>query len=360
MTRSQRLLWIISLACAGCGGPTLVSPERTLPFTVRVLPVKLTAGEGEADPAAAITPAREAFGDLNELASDLADALWSAQVFTDVVTNEEPEVPADLDLEIELRGADFGPSQKQILGSIFSTFVWLFAGHLSWFIDDRIHGESDVILNVVIRPSATSRGGSGAKAAAEDAPEELNVVQHALPLNDIETNFRERSRMTDWLIDTVVPPFLQSGDLATTGTSLARRSVDHFAVSEPDRLLLSVAGNHLKAVWSYVAYDDARGELVLVSQGPAREVKIHPEAGKPRRVDEEELRRRATQGAARDEIFRWLADRAPDIGDSPYNRYYRIPLERDEEGYLAIEATLPRGGVPGRFTIYRPPTAGAE
>ena len=98
----------------------------------------------------------------------------------------EAGAPADLEIDVEITGRDFGESSPQLGGAIFSTLVWLTFGHFSWFINNREYPESEVNMYLTFR-SVTALPEEGEDGAG--APK-LDVTRYDLervyvPLNEL-------------------------------------------------------------------------------------------------------------------------------------------------------------------------------
>src|SRR5262245_8262755 len=162
-----------ALLFGGCRGQAHREPRTgRLPFSVRLkdLTVKPASSEGgtATDPEAAEAPAiPAAFEGLPGATEAIARVLEKSGVFTRVVPQDDRSTPVDLELEIWASGNEFGPGTPTAWGAISSTLAWLLAGHLSWFIDNRTYPESDVTLNLAVRPVISAPGRSGSGRAPE-------------------------------------------------------------------------------------------------------------------------------------------------------------------------------------------------
>ena len=108
---------LVVSAVVGCqGGRERVDPQRMLPFTARLVPVEVLMDESGRE---IVTPAD--FGSIEDLTLEFAKALDDAGIFSSVVTHKEPDVRADLELQITIRDLDFGKGNATIGGAIVST-----------------------------------------------------------------------------------------------------------------------------------------------------------------------------------------------------------------------------------------------
>jgi hypothetical protein len=413
MRARPTLLLLLATGLAACSGPERrAGTAEALPFTARVKEVRLRgpapadAGDDEpAAPKAPVIPAR--FGAAPALTRAFARALEEKGIFTRVVTEADRETPADLDIEIEIAGQDFGPGEATFWGAFSSTVVWLLAGHLSWFLDNRVYPHSDVILyltvrpavNPVVRPAGAGRpapaGGPAAPAgsppawlggpgqgALEEAPSPARraaprvgsapqaeagglpaaLFQDALRLRSLGLSFLERADMRYWFFNILLPPWWDDGDPEKAGESLVQRTVDFFRDTEPERIGLGFPGSYYRATARYLFYDESRKALVIISREPLAAIAIRA-GGRTRRIDDpDELIRLEDRPAAENEELRLaLSERVLGLagggsGAATHDRYYVVRLEESEVGELRI-AVLPRlEGLLSRWTIQRPST----
>lgn len=330
----------------GCGGAAKrVDPERTLPFTVKlknvtVEPEKSAERFKKLDEAT--TPAL--FNDpqrLEKITRHLARSLKEAGLFTRLVTEEEDPVAAtdaDLELDIEVRDYDFGEGQPTVTGAIFSTLAWLFAGHASWFIDNREYPDSRVILRVTL---------------SDAAEPEATPFRHDLFLKGMQLNFLERSGTANWFLSILVPPWIGGGDPVIAGESLAERSAEFFMENEPQQILSSFPSDYFRRQASFLGYyqdSDGKDWIAIISSANLERVTIRAESRtQPRQLESLSFE---TTGEVIDELYRSLAQRYG-AGFTPNDRYYRIPLEADESGFVRVEAMLEGIETPSRWTIER-------
>ena len=326
---------------AGCGGTAKqADPARALPFSVRLKEVD-------------VTEAAELFDtDSTALRIELAKALSDAGIFTRVFpdTKEYADTPADLDLKIEIRGEDFGKGSPTTTGAVFSTVTWLLAGHLSWFIDNRVYPTSDVTMAVSARTAE--------EGVAEDAePLAGDVFRDMLAVQNLSLSFIERADTKDWFFNILMPPWLGDGDEKAREESLAERTIEFFAENEPERVLMLFPWRYFESTSRYLVYAPDTGELLILSQEPVESISIGVEGREPRVLsDRSEVARLRKEGAEEIEVERLIAERAPTVitSSSYTSRYYRIPLEPDEVGYVHVEVLpVPQGKPPSRWTILR-------
>src|SRR5688572_24951056 len=200
MNRMLLMTLAVGSGAAGCSqAPARVNWERQpLPFVVKLKKTDLKDVEKEIASNPNLTvPAN--YGDPDELTRELARALRERGTFEVVVTDDDQDVAGlapDLEMEVLVKGNDFGPGEPKIAMSIFSTVTWLFAGHLSWLIRDRAYPNSEVKLTVVIRkPAAQVSPAEGAGRGQETPP----IFAETFFLKDLDLNFSERAQRKNWL-----------------------------------------------------------------------------------------------------------------------------------------------------------------
>ena len=317
-------LLLAALLGAGCGStPLRVDAERTLPFSVRLLQVRIDEESGVEE---AVTPAD--FGHPDELTRDLAEALEAARVFSRV--SDDPEVPADLEIEVRLRDLDFGEGTPTVAGAIISTITWIGGGHLSWFIDNRAYPDSRVTMSVKIYE---------ADAPPLEGKARTPLFEHDLFPTGLSTNFMERTRAPGWFLNILLPPWVGEGDPEEAGRSLASRSARFFAEQETDRFLRVLPQRYYDAKGCYFAYDAETTDLVLVARVPLHRLDIGG-----RTLSNEILAdRRADGEETQDSLRRRFRVSGLNIDTSKKHYYYRIPLGPDDGDTLRLEAVLKNG-----------------
>jgi hypothetical protein len=342
--------------------------------------------------------------------------LEEANVFTRIVAADDTKTPVDLELEIEADGTDFGEGDPTFFGSFTSTVVWLLAGHISWFIDNQEYLESNVSLRLSIRPvpaspgpagrsvgevapspsggaaggnpsallastteprkekapgtgrkrpSGKAKSGRAAPPAAPVKPPEA-VFQDALRLTGLRLNFLERAGVGNWFLNIFIPPFILDGVPETAGQSLTHRGIEHFGETERERLAFSFPASYFRSTTRYLVVEAGRDSVVIVSQGPIDAVAIRAEGRAERRIHRNDpvAPLLTVEGPAKEDLRLSIADRVVGIaggsgGSETDERYYRVPLEPDEVGYVQVEVSPPIGNVLSRWTIYRKPPEGA-
>jgi hypothetical protein len=350
-----------------------------------------------------------------EVTHELTRVLEEANVFTRIVAADDKKTPVDLELEIEADGTDFGAGDPTVLGSLSSTVVWLLVGHLSWFIDNREYQDSNVSLRLSIRPvparpvetgtsvseAAFPRGGEApavspsAPLASAAEPKEAKqagtkkrpsakaktapaapvraaarppdaVFQDALRLTGLRLNFIERAGVANWFINIFIPPFVGDGVPETAGQSLTHRGIEHFGETEKERLVFSFPASYFRSTSRYLVPEPGKESVDIVSQGPIDAIAIRAEGRAERRIDDPDVvPLLAVEGAAKEELRLSIAERVIGVAggsggvSATGERYYRVPLEPGEVGYVQVEVSPSIGNVLSQWTIYRKPAAGA-
>lgn len=344
----RSLPWITVLVLGsltvGCrGGAGAVDPERRLPFIVRVNAVQFP--QTGMDPKAT-TPA--VFSDGEQLARDFAVRLDELGLFTLVTTADDVDVAPDLELDLSVSGADFGPGRSRVGGGIFSSIVWLFAGHASWWVRDRAYPDSDVVLVVTLDRPASSRR----VAAVGKSP---TLFEDVLPLKDLDLPYLERMGTKSSFANIVVPPSLIPGDPKSSGKSLMARSVEFFAAQEPEQILARLPARYFEAFRSFAAYDPAARALRVATDEAILHLRIASASttGVSRReLDADALGRlEEATDAAREAARLSFSERAAGIAAE---RYYRIPLLAGESNLVRVWATLNNGKTAGPWTLLVP------
>ncbi len=340
---------MVILLGASCAQRQHADQETPLPFVVYVGDVTwVAAGDADAsvseatDAAAAVTPAD--FGNQAGFRQRLAIALDRAEIFTSVTTTDDP--PADLRVDFEISGRDFGPSRPQFGSAVFSTIVWLTAGHLSWLIADREFPESNVILTMRIGQSTT-----GLETA--ESEQRKNLFHEDLLVKGLDLNLLERSGMKGWLLNTLLPPWWGSGDPKRAGISLGRKAVDFFATEAPPRILGKLPALHHRELHSFLGYDAEGDELLIVSRDRVRKLVLDAAGHEVVSLPPEDVELFEIHDAATQEMRLFFSQRGLSVGAGDFDRYYRIPLPRDFAGFIRIHATLEE--TTGRWTIFREP-----
>jgi hypothetical protein len=355
MPAVKLVLALLVLSLFGCSGEIKrTEPDRVLPFTVKLTEVKLPDLQGEgAEREQISTPA--AFTDKEQLTERLAKALEQAGVFARVVTDKDASISPDLELAIEIIGNDFGPGKTLVTGAIFSTLAWLFAGHLSWFIDNKYYPNSKVVMNISIRyPEAMM------ESAREKKPTDL--WPDDLPLDGMVLSFFDRADTKHWFFNILVPPWVGEGNPAVAGRKLGEESVRFFATNEPGRILTSFPGQYFQRMESFLVHDRENDRAVIITQSPITSIRISDEGETIRefRGDTELEEVKVNDDAKKKEIEHLLAGRLVGIGKGSQTssiRYYVVPVEEYRPEFLQIEVSLESGlesHPRGRWTIHRP------
>ena len=339
-----RVGFFLAVTGWGCSGPIQrTDPDRTLPFTVKLKEIK-PPDPTEAQLENALTPAL--FDDPRELTRKLARSLGETGVFTRVLLHGDAGTAADLELEITFNNYDFGAGQPTFGGATFSTLAWIFVGPASWLIDNREYLDSRVSMQVVFRDAAQTSADSTARL-------EGHLFQDDLTLQGLQLSFLERSEPSDWFWNIFIPPWVGDGDRATAGRSLVERCERFFADNEPPRMLARFPADYIGRTACFLGYNSEKAELVIVSREPVGRVRIHGESSAPREIDQVELLGLAAQGSEKDALRNWLRERVVGLGNLQTDRYYGMPLEDGEVGFVRVQAELEGGGPLARWTVYR-------
>lgn len=371
------LIFFLALVMSGCGATVeKIDEERRLPFTVKVHRIEPAGAassdsrSGESDDGEAREPGSSApapgsvipasFDDPEAMTSEFVRSLREAAIFTRVVTGEELGVLPDLEMQVEITGRDFGAGTPQVGGAIFSTFIWLFGGHLSWFINNREYPQSDVRMTIRFRAHQREVADDENGPSADTGP--LDLPDFTMVVNRLSLNFRERAGMGSWLANILLPPWYGDGDTSAAGRSLSRRSLGYLVSNESDRFLNRFPLDYFSTMDCYLVHDGDNDELILLSGQPVNRMEIRDRNGPIEtlnmfelmndfRVDEERERRLT------EELDIWLDERAVGLSQRAQH-YFIIPIGNSalEEihGHLWVEVTLEDLRT-GRWTIYRPP-----
>ena len=316
--------WIVGCAAA----PTRPTSGGKLPFVVRVkevVPPKINRDEA----VPALFP--------SDTTQNLADALQ--KIFVGVVIEDGSNRRADLEIEVRIVGSDFGKGKSRIPYAALSTLLWFAAGHLSWFIEDRVYGESEFVVRTTITIYSIP--------PAIEAPSDV-VYSDVFVRDDLRLNNWERSRTSvgQALLNIIVPPWVLPGDPEVAGTSLAEKYLELFAREQIEFIRSDLPDRHLTALDCFLVHDGDR--IILVSAqrivrleigarvfGLAHDVARHAVS----KDDESELRERLSS------LQPWLSVREDDF-------LYVVELD-GQEREIAVTATLDRGR--GRWTILYEP-----
>lgn len=319
------VLTLLTLSVIGClGSPERVDPQQTLPFTVRLVPVKISPQEpGRQE---IVTPAD--FGEPEKLTLDFARVLDEAGIFSSVVTDEEPDVPADLELHMSIRDLDFGKGDVTIGGAIVSTITWIAAGHLSWFIDNRIYPNSRVSISIRIYESGEDGQGS--------------LFEDLLPLKGLQLNFMERTAAAGWFLNVFIPPWVGDGDPNACGSSLAARSARFFADQETAQILYGLPEKYFERKNCFFGYDAAAEELVIVSRVAVDSVTIRG-AESAGHLDHDALTNLKLTADRANELRLWFRERVSGLNIEPSDLYYRIRLTQRASSVYRVAGRLTDG-----------------
>jgi hypothetical protein len=333
---------LLVLPAGGCGSTEkALRSDAPLPFVVRVLPVRLPVARVE--DGGPVTPL--VVDDHGEsFTRSLAAALERADIFTGIVTDAADSSDADLELSVEVRGRDFGDGEILAGGATLSTFTWLFAGPLAWFVTDRAYPESTLVMDVSIRAPDGSSDADSTRPAA--------VFEDRLLLKGLELDFLDRASTSGILLTIIVPPWVHGGDPEAAGATLAQKSIELFAGREPDQVVTRFPALYFQRFASYLVRDAERREVVILSSRGIEQVSIVPESGRERVLNPDETARcEVVEPRAKEEVWQRVAGRAVGIGSE--SRCYRIRLgggEKEPE-LLRIEAVLDGGLRAGPWTI---------
>jgi len=284
------------------------------------------------------------FGDPQELTRELAELLDESGVFTRVV--REAKTPADLELEVTLNGDEFGPGRALFSGSVFSTLAWFFSGIPSWYIDNREYSESGVSLSLVMRHAAY---GSGPGRRDRRTSADTELFKDDLFPKDLRLSFSERSGTSDWFLNILLPPWVGGGDSAKAGRSLVLRSSRDFVDNEVPQLLASFPANYILKNDCLLGYDREKEEFVIISRAPLLQVELVGDSTDARVLTQDDLLE--VGGSEKDELERWLRERVVGLGTDVTDRYYRIPLEFEERGFVRVQVAVEGRTTPARWTV---------
>jgi len=353
LSRNVAFLALAVAFISGCGG--VERRTEPLPFVVKLNEVRIEVespvsrrgteesdwpGEGDEDDGAVETP--PIFASPRELTRAIQN---EARVFTDVVTGEDPELPADLEFDIAITGTDFGPGQPNVGSGVFSTVAWLVGGHVSWFIDNREYSDSDVIVNATIRKAGQKK---------TDGVFQDNLIPRSLQLNLIE-----RANMGEWFLNILIPPVWVAGDSELAGTSLAKKLIEYFVEEEPVRIANRLPGSDQLS--SFLVYDRDNEELLIVARQVVDGVTIESTGSgrSPRTLSGAEFARdHELPDADRGDVRLRLSRLGVGIGVSSLDFLYRIGLREDEVGRVRITTELGRSVA--TWTIDRDGRAGVR
>ncbi|MCZ6794032.1 MAG: hypothetical protein O7J95_10510 [Planctomycetota bacterium] len=346
MKSSPAVTFLLLAASWGCSAPAeRLDQDRTLPFSVLLREIDPPAQSPD-EMGDASTPAL--FVDVGSLTRRLARSLEENGIFTRVLLEGESDVTPDLELEITVNDYDFGPGRPTTRGAFLSTLAWMFGGPLSWFIDNREYPESRVSLLVVLRDGLPP--GAGSEAASREAPE---IFRDVLFLDGMQLSFLERADMSDWLWNILIPPWCGDGDPVEAGKSLVKRTETFFIDNESPRILSFFPADYVRRTFCFLGHDSRTEDLVIVSQQPVDGLTIRSERGEHRVLDQDEMPRLEVAESDKETLRRWFRERVVGLGSDPSDRYYRVPLEPWERGFVRIEALLEGGVAPTRWTIHR-------
>jgi len=348
MKRPVSAFALFAILLSGCGGAAKrVELSRALPFTVHLAEIrapqpKADAGDekpsGEDSDATPGVPA--VFSSNRELMTRrLAEALSARGLFVRVVAEERAEAPADLVMEVEIRGEDFGAGEIMAGGAAASTTVWLFAGPISWMIDDRQYPDSAVTMDVALRrPAGNEEGG------------QRPLFQDRLFLKGLTLDFFERAESSDYLINILLPPWWGDGTPSVAGESLARKSLEHFVEREPDQILTRLPALYFESVQAFLVHLPEERAVVVISRPRVVQVGVTSGLGGRREIDPDALALLEVADEAEKDALQ-LGISSSVVGIGTENRYYRIPLLEGEQGYVRIEALLEAGREAGPWTV---------
>ena len=304
-----------SLFFAGCA----TAPESVrgkLPFRVKVIPPSIDQGDGE-------VPIPQS------LVQNITDTVERAleDIFVEVVPVDKD---ADLAVYTTIGGKDFGEGTVHAGYAALSTILWLAAGHLSWFIEDREYADSDVGL---IMRFQTVEG-------AEKEVYFVEVRSRGLKLNNME-----RSNAGNAFLNIFVPPFFIKGDRDDVARGLTNRLLKKFAMEETARISSRLPRRYLAQLSCFLVH---QGDMVIVvSQDRVMRLKI----GESRELGLDEI---ARYEVVDKEHVKRISDEISDglsglvVPGEPVF-FYEVPLQ--ETGTIPIRATLPHNNT-ARWTIF--------
>lgn len=345
--KNEALNLLLSLLLlAGCeGAAARIEADRSLPFTVRLKNVQPPEVDSQAE---SVTPA--SYQDMKELTEKLAESLEEAGIFASVITEDQSNIPADLEMEIQIRGNAFGPGTFTWTGDIFSTLAWLFAGHASWYIDNRTFPDSQVNMIVTVREKPQAGG-------LQPEEGEKALWDHPLPLKGMVLNFAERTDLTNAFLDILIPPWWGDGNRVKAGASLANRTSEFFAKNEPPQILSGLPKEYFSQLKCFLSFDHANEEVIIVSKKALESLAIRPEGNREVLfLPKDELALGEEDKVKKDELWQRISQRAGIGSQTDY--YYRIPLAKflrtQSSSFIRVEATLTGPEKPRAFwTIYR-------
>lgn len=343
MRSRPSVLVLVVLATCGCGAtPKRVDPVKVLPFTVRVNKVKMLKKESNTN---GVTPA---LFDLDKVTKEVAETLENAGIFSLVLTENEKGVSPDLELQVEIVGSDFGVGEVKLSGAIYSTLAWLFAGHLSWFIDNREYPNSDVVLDVKLLTAKE-------RAKEPQSKGGIAVFSRRISLKNLELDFKDRVDVQRSVLNILLPPWVGEGNSETAGRSLADQSVVSFAKEVPEAISTYLPTNYFSNLSSFLLNDPAHNGVIIVAQRAIQSIKINRDGELLRQLNQDQAEALAVKGRDRNKVQQLVIDRS--VGTGTGYRYYKLELLDDERDYIQIEATFARSVVPSRWTIDRPAAA---
>jgi len=356
MNKSHHYLLVLFLFVLGCSSADKrVAPGEALPFSVRVQPIQVdyqldyadpppdAASSGDAwseDGTGPQTPAN--FHQEGKLTEEFTKLIADAGIFTRVVSADDKKTAVDLELEIEILGSDFGEGNAPTGSAIFSTFIWLLAGHASWFIDNREYPDSEVRMQVFLRPTRSGRG------------DQQVVFADEVQVKGLQLNFLERSEGGQWLSNILIPPSWGASDGEKAGDNLSKQVPAFFAQNEPERMLSSLPTSYFLKASKYLVYNPNSKEVIIVSQEQIRKIAIKPAGRKRRLLDDPDLvPLLEVDGPEREDVRLSLAGRLGIFTPNVTDRYYRVPLLDSEVGFVRVQVA-PADHRLARWTIFCP------
>jgi hypothetical protein len=302
-----------------------------------------SAASYSSDLAAAAVPAE--FPPADELTAEIAARLADQGLFSDVA--EAGAAPSsrggDLVLSVEVRRPDFGASRVAWGGAAFSTLVWLLAGHASWWIDNRVYPDAELVMELQLD---LAREEAADAAGAEHLP-----FIHPVEFEDLQLSFVERAGWSDWLLNILVPPWLDIGDPARQGSYLADRAIERFASETRREILQRFPTWFFERRRCFVCLESARGRLLVVSYDLLSELAVRVEGGGVQRRDEAALGLRQPLDKA--PLLDAFKRRFPSLYLTDRYRYYAVPLADEERGLLRVETRFEGKARPLTWTVYR-------
>jgi hypothetical protein len=282
-----------------------------------------------------------------KMIKEFTAALAEAGIFTRVVGPDDDETPADLHLLVGVEGEGFGPGKPEFVGSLFSTLLWGYLGPVSWFIENRQYPSSTLVLSVVLRPAGEDGGQDKGREEFRDA----------LPVKGLKLSFIERAETRHWFFNILIPPWLGDGDDKQREASLVARTPVFFADNEPDRIRLSFPASYFNRTLRYLVPDVGRGEVIIVSRQPIEEITVRADGRAPRKLDDPDdvALLAVEEPRKKDEVRLRVAERVVGIGLDARDRYYVVPLQEGEVGFVQVEVPAAPRGTSSRWTIYRAP-----